>query len=78
MNADIKMERAGNTTARQDEITAYPIEYEDIAIFNPTNGFAAFLIPAVLLTDYTADIAVGYRSGCRNSPRAKPVQRTDS
>ena len=27
MNADIKMERAGNTTARQDEITAYPIEY---------------------------------------------------
>ena len=49
MNADIKMERAGNTTARQDEITAYPIEYEDIAIFNPTNGFAAFLIPAVLI-----------------------------
>ena len=48
MNAAIKMERAGNTTARQDEITAYPIEYEDVAIFNPTNGFAAFLIPAVL------------------------------
>ena len=49
MNAAIKMERAGNTTARQDEITAYPIEYEDVAIFNPTNGFAAFLIPAVLI-----------------------------
>ena len=49
MNATIKMERAGNTTARQDEITAYPIEYEDVAIFNPTNGFAAFLIPAVLI-----------------------------
>ena len=53
MNADIKMERAGNTTARQDEITAYPIEYEDIAIFNPTNGFAAFLIPAVLILIYS-------------------------
>ena len=49
MNADIKMKRAGNSTARQDEITAYPIEYEDVAIFNPTNGFAAFLIPAVLI-----------------------------
>lgn len=49
MNADIKMERAGNTTDRQDEITAYPIEYEDVALYNPTNGFAAFLIPAVLM-----------------------------
>ena len=49
MNAEIKMARAGNTTNRQDEITAYPIEYEDVALFNPTNGFAAFLIPAVLM-----------------------------
>lgn len=49
MNADIKMERSANTTDRQDEITAYPIEYEDIALYNPTNGFAAFLIPAVLV-----------------------------
>lgn len=49
MNADIKMEWAGNTTDRQDEITAYPIEYEDVALYNPTNGFAAFLIPAVLV-----------------------------
>lgn len=49
MNADIKMERSANTTDRQDEITAYPIEYEDIALYNPTNGFAAFLIPAVLI-----------------------------
>ena len=38
MNADIKMERAGNTTARQDEITAYPIEYEDIPSSTPPTG----------------------------------------
>ena len=49
MNADIKMQRAGNTTNRQDEITAYPIRYEDVTLFNPANGFAAFLIPAVLI-----------------------------
>lgn len=49
MNADIKIQRAGNTTDRQDEITAYPIEYEDVTLFNPTSGFAAFLIPAVLV-----------------------------
>lgn len=49
MNADIKIQRTGNTTGRQDEITAYPIEYEDVTLFNPTSGFAAFLIPAVLV-----------------------------
>ena len=49
MNRDIKIARSGNTTDRQDEITAYPIEYEEISIFNPTAGFAAFLIPAVLV-----------------------------
>ncbi|MCF0257807.1 ABC-2 type transporter [Bacteroides heparinolyticus] len=49
MNADIKIERTSNTTNRQDEITTYPMEYEDVALYNPTNGFAAFLIPAVLV-----------------------------
>ena len=65
MNAAIKMERAGNTTARQDEITAYPIEYEDVAIFNPTNGFAAFLIPAVLILiiQQTLLLGIGFSAG---------------
>lgn len=65
MNAAIKMERAGNTTARQDEITAYPIEYEDVAIFNPTNGFATFLIPAVLILiiQQTLLLGIGLSAG---------------
>lgn len=65
MNAAIKMERAGNTTARQNEITAYPIEYEDVAIFNPTNGFAAFLIPAVLILiiQQTLLLGIGLSAG---------------
>lgn len=65
MNTAIKMERAGNTTARQDEITAYPIEYEDVAIFNPTNGFAAFLIPAVLILiiQQTLLLGIGLSAG---------------
>lgn len=65
MNAKIKMERAGNTTDRQDEITAYPIEYEDVALFNPTNGFAAFLIPAVLILiiQQTLLLGIGLSAG---------------
>ena len=65
MNADIKMQRAGNTTERQDEITAYPIEYEDVALYNPTNGFAAFLIPAVLMLiiQQTLLLGIGLSAG---------------
>lgn len=65
MNKDIKIALAGNTTDRQDEITAYPIKYEDVAMFNPTNGFAAFLIPAVLmlLIQQTLLLGIGLSAG---------------
>ncbi len=65
MNRDIKISRASNTTERQDEITGYPIEYEDIALYNPTNGFAAFLIPAVLilLIQQTLLLGIGLSAG---------------
>lgn len=65
MNKEIKIALAGNTTGRQDEITAYPIEYEDVAMFNPTNGFAAFLIPAVLilLIQQTLLLGIGLSAG---------------
>lgn len=65
MNADIKIKRAGNSTYRQDEITAYPIEYQDVALYNPTNGFAAFLIPAVLILiiQQTLLLGIGLSAG---------------
>ena len=65
MNKDIKIARSGNTTDRQDEITAYPIEYEEISIFNPTAGFAAFLIPAVLvlIIQQTLLLGIGLAAG---------------
>ncbi|WP_294618685.1 ABC transporter permease [uncultured Bacteroides sp.] len=80
MNADIKMERAGNTTARQDELTAYPIEYEDIALFNPANGFAAFLIPAVLILiiQQTLLLGIGLSAGtAREQNRFKELIPAD-
>lgn len=81
MNKEIKIERAGNTTNRQDEISAYPIEYEDVAMFNPANGFAAFLIPAVLilLIQQTLLLGIGLSAGtARENNRFKdlvPINR---
>ncbi len=49
MNAEIKVARSGNSTAKQDQVTEHPIGYKEVSIFNPQNGFASFLIPAVLI-----------------------------
>ena len=81
MNAEIKIARAGNTTERQDELTAYPIVYQDVALYNPTNGFAAFLIPAVLMLiiQQTLLLGIGLSAGtAREHNRFRdlvPVQR---
>lgn len=65
MNKQIKIERSGNTTGRQDEVSTAPIKYEDISIFNPQNGFASFLIPAVLILiiQQTLLLGVGLSAG---------------
>lgn len=65
MNKNIKIERAGNYTAEQDKVTAQPIEYESVALFNPQNGFASFLIPAVLvlIIQQTLLLGVGLSAG---------------
>lgn len=49
MNTELQIKRMGNTTVRQDEVSTAPLRYESVALFNPTNGFASFLIPAVLM-----------------------------
>ncbi len=65
VNKQIQIERAGNTTDRQDEITTAPIEYEDISLFNPQDGFASFLIPAVLILiiQQTLLLGIGMSAG---------------
>ncbi len=65
MNKEIKIQRSGASTAEQGELAAYPIEYEEVALFNPATGFASFLLPAVLilLLQQTMLLGVGMSAG---------------
>lgn len=65
MNAQIKVKRAGGATAEQEKVTMHPIKYEEVALFNPQTGFAAFLIPAVLILiiQQTLLLGVGMAAG---------------
>ena len=50
MNRNIKTEwHLHSTTDREKEILQTPIEYDQVALYNPQSGFAAFLIPPVLM-----------------------------
>lgn len=65
MNAEIKIARGGGTTGRQDELVAAPVKYEEVNIYNPTLGMAAFLLPAVLMLilQQTMLLGVGINAG---------------
>ncbi len=65
MNADIKAVRAGGATAEQNRVAAHPIAYEEVSLYNPQNGFATFLIPAVLMLilQQTLLLGVGISAG---------------
>ena len=50
MNRDSKVqERLTSTTAREEEVTRWPIRFEEVKLYNSAGGFAAFLIPPVLM-----------------------------
>lgn len=65
LNAHLKVKKAGSYTAREDAITQHPIAYEEVSLYNPQNGFAAFLIPAVLILviQQTLLLGVGIAAG---------------
>ncbi len=65
MNEGIQVELAGNTTDRQDELTTRPIEFEEVAMFNPTMGYGSFIIPGVLMLiiQQTLVLGIGLSAG---------------
>lgn len=65
LNARLKVMRAGNSTEQEDLVTEHPIAYEEVSLYNPQNGFASFLIPAVLvlIIQQTLLLGVGISAG---------------
>ena len=65
MNATIKVERAGGSTTEEAKVVEHPIAYEEVNLYNPTAGFASFLIPAVLvlIIQQTLLLGVGMITG---------------
>lgn len=59
MNRDIQMVRLGGMSDHEKEVMTMPIENEYVTMFNPANGFQAFLIPAVLILVLQQTLVLG-------------------
>lgn len=65
MNKDIKIDRLQASTDEQAKIMKMPIEYDYVSLYNPQSGFAAFLIPPVLMLiiQQTLFLGIGMSAG---------------
>ena len=49
MGKELRKHNHPSSTDQLDQITVTPVPYESVALFNSQNGFASFLVPAILI-----------------------------
>lgn len=49
MGSDLRKQNSPASSSEAEKIMLEPIPYESVAIFNSQNGFASFLVPAILI-----------------------------
>lgn len=59
MGKEITAHLHPQSTDKLNEIQVNPVPYESVALFNPANGFASFLIPAVLMLVIMQTLVLG-------------------
>jgi len=64
-NIQVENLESKGLTARQAEVSAAPLLYEDHALYNPNSGFASFLLPAalILILQQTLVLGIGIAAG---------------
>jgi ABC-2 type transport system permease protein len=65
MGSAIKTKLGGSYTAREEVISAQPLAYDDVPIFNPSGGYGSFVLPAVLMLilQQTLVLGIGLSAG---------------
>ena len=65
MGSELKTHVGGYYTDREAEIAARPLDYEEVAIYNPTGGYGSFILPGVLMLiiQQTLVLGIGLAAG---------------
>lgn len=59
MGKEIRANRSPGASEEMEKITVNPIPYESVTIFNSQNGFASFLVPAILVLVIQQTLVLG-------------------
>lgn len=59
MGKELRSRDASASSAKAEEILVEPIPYESVALFNTPNGFASFLVPAILILVLQQTLVLG-------------------
>jgi len=65
MGAAIQTKLSGHYTEREEQVSAMPLAFEEVPIFNPTGGYGSFILPAVLILiiQQTLVLGIGLSAG---------------
>ena len=65
MGAELKTKLAGKYTSNEEAIAAKPLDFAEVAIFNPSGGYGSFVLPAVLvlILQQTLVLGIGLSAG---------------
>ena len=65
MGAELQTKMGGHYTSREEAIAARPLDYADVAIFNPQGGYGSFVLPGVLMLilQQTLVLGIGMSAG---------------
>lgn len=71
MGAEIRVNDMGHGTQTQDQSTISAIDYDSISFYNVSNGFASFLVPAILILviQQTMVLGIGTLVGTHNDKK---------
>ncbi|RHJ83957.1 ABC transporter permease [Parabacteroides sp. AM08-6] len=59
MGKELRAHNSPASSGKMEEIMVEPIPYESVAIFNSQNGFASFLVPAILILVLQQTLVLG-------------------
>lgn len=65
MGDQVKTQLAGHYTHREEVVSARPLDYEDVPVFNPSGGYGSSVLPGVLMLilQQTLVLGIGLSAG---------------
>jgi len=59
MGSEINTSRTRQFTRREEQVSSRPLDYDEVALFNPTGGYGSSIIPAVLMLIIQQTLVLG-------------------